>query len=121
MEAGLRALRATSLAWREKLGVLVLISGYVRTETLLSQDMASSRAHVALGKAEAEQRYGRQPGHADRSGSLPRDRRLLASRVFEHVPRRESNDPKQDPDFTFGLERILDGVSAAIDRTSAQG
>jgi hypothetical protein len=31
-----------------------------------------------------------------------------------------TEDPTTDPDFTFGLERILDGVAVAIARAAAR-
>ena len=50
MEAGLRILRGTGLDWAEKLGLMTLISGYVRQASLLSQDLERGRSGSGLDR-----------------------------------------------------------------------
>jgi hypothetical protein len=116
MESALHVLRTSGLAWGEKLGLLMLISGYVRNETLLSQDLQRGRASLGLDQAQAERRYGRSLAKLIDPDRFPETARLLASGLFEQTRARTSADPTAEPDFTFGLERILDGAEAVIGR-----
>jgi AcrR family transcriptional regulator len=116
IEAGLRGLRGTGLDWAEKVGVLILISGYVRQASLLSEDLERGRAGTGLGRAQAEQRYGRNLMKLVDPQRFPECARLFASGVFAASPAENADTPTADPDFTFGLERILDGVAAAVAR-----
>jgi AcrR family transcriptional regulator len=114
MEIALRILSGTGLGWAEKVGIMTLISGYVQHQTQLSQDLERGRDGTGLGKAESEQRYGRSLVTLIDPNRFPETARLFASGVFEGSPARVRDDATADPDFTFGLERILDGVAAAI-------
>jgi AcrR family transcriptional regulator len=116
METALRLLRGTGLDWAEKVGIMTLVGGYVRHATLLSQDLERGRAGTGIDQAHSEQRYGRSLMKLIDPDRFPEMARLFASGVFEASPGRVSDDPTADPDFTFGLERILDGVAAAIAR-----
>lgn len=116
IESGLRILRGTRLEAAEKLGLMILINGYVRQTTLLSEDLARGRSGTGLDEAQATRRYGRSLARLIDAGTFPETARLLGSGVFEAPPGRVSDDPAAHPDFTFGLERILDGVAAAIAR-----
>ena len=114
METGLRILRGTGLGWAEKLGLLTLISGYVRQTSLLSQDLERGRTGAGLDEAQAAQRYGRSLATLIGPDKFPETARLLAARVFESSRGRTREDPTAG--FTFGLERILDGISVAVAR-----
>ena len=114
METGLRILRGTGLEGPEKLGLMTLISGYVRQATLLLQDLERGRSHAGLDEAQAAQRYGRSLAKLIDPDRFPETARLLASRVFEAPRGRGRDDPTAG--FTFGLERILDGISVAVAR-----
>jgi AcrR family transcriptional regulator len=117
METALRILRGTGLDWAEKVGIMILISGYVRHETLLSQDLERGRDRTGIDKAQTEQRYGRSLAKLIDPNLFPETAQLFASGVFEALPALVREDPTTDPDFRFGLERVLDGVAAAIART----
>jgi hypothetical protein len=114
MEAGLRILRGTGLDWAEKLGLLTLLNGYVRQASLLSQDLERGRSGSGLDEARTAQRYGRSLARLIDAGKFPEMARLLAARAFEPSRGRARDDPTAG--FTFGLERILDGVSVAVAR-----
>jgi AcrR family transcriptional regulator len=120
LEAGLRTLRDTGLDWAEKVGVLTLISGYVRHMSLLSEELAHGRVGTGLDQAQTEQNYGRNLARLVDPSRFPETTELFASGVFEAPPpEHTSGDPVVDHDFTFGLDRILDGVAAAIAHASS--
>lgn len=121
METALRILRDTGLGWAEKVGIMNLISGYVRYMTLLSQDLERGREGTGLDQAQAEQRYGRSLAKLIEPDRFPEMAQLVASGVFEPSAEHVPDDPAADNDVTFGLERILDGVAAAISRTRRTG
>jgi hypothetical protein len=52
MEVALQILRGTRLGWDEKIGIMALISGYVRHSSLLSQDLRRGFAGAGVDKAE---------------------------------------------------------------------
>jgi AcrR family transcriptional regulator len=116
MEAGLRVLRGTGLRSAEKLGLLMLIGGYVRQMSLLSQDLAHGRKGSGLDQVQAERLYGRSLSRLVDPDRFPETARVLASGVFGAPARPPRDDPAADPDFTFGLERILDGAAVAVAR-----
>jgi AcrR family transcriptional regulator len=108
LEDGLTALRDTGLSEPEKLSVILLVSGYVRNEATLAADIADA-ARAAGGEV--------MPGWSDLlrrvtdAERFPALHRALASEAFER-----DDDP--DDEFVFGLERVLDGVSALIEARS---
>ena len=112
MECALHVLRGTGLGWAEKVGVLVLLSGMVRHTTLLAQDLEHGWAAARLGQAQAERRYSRSLKALIDPDRFPETAALLASDILEAPPARA--DAIDDPDFAFGLERILDGVAIAV-------
>ncbi|WP_158883246.1 TetR/AcrR family transcriptional regulator [Amycolatopsis anabasis] len=108
MEVALRVLRGTGLGWAEKLGVLGLIGGYVRQNSLQAQDFATARAE-GQDQADVERDYGRALSRLVDPDRFPEAAELFASGVFEDPPPDGADD-----EFTFGLELILDGVAAAV-------
>ena len=118
MEAGLQALAGTGLDWADKLGVLMLIGGYVRQATLLAQDLGGGCERSSRARQAAEQRYGRAMQSLIDPQRYPETARLLASGLFERPHATRGRSPA-DPDFRFGLDCILDGVDAVIRRVAA--
>lgn len=114
METGLGVLRGTGLDWAAKVGVLTLLSGYVRHTTLLAQDLATGREGTGLAQAQAEERYGRSLLALIDPDRFPETAKLFASGVFAAPALHDLDDPTADPDFVFGLERILDGIEVAL-------
>ena len=115
IDTALRILRDTGLEWGEKVGVLLLVSGHVRHAAVLADDLERSRHTSGVGKAEAERRYGRSLARLVDPDRFPEAARLFASGLFE-APPPKGRGARSDPDFSFGLERILDGVEVAIAR-----
>ncbi|WP_020669533.1 TetR/AcrR family transcriptional regulator [Amycolatopsis nigrescens] len=109
MEVALAVLRDTGLDWAAKVGVLALVSGYVRHSALLFQDLAHGRAE-GVDQAGAERDYGRALAKLVEPDRFPETAKLFASPLFE------TPDQEADYDFTFGLELILDGVEVTVRR-----
>jgi AcrR family transcriptional regulator len=113
MDAALSVLRDTGLDWAAKVGVLMLVSGYVAQSVQLTQDLAEGRAED-VSQATAEREYGRALVELVAPERFPEAAKLFASTLFEAPP------PDADADFTFGLEVILDGVAAAVRRAEGR-
>ncbi|MEV5648730.1 TetR/AcrR family transcriptional regulator [Nocardia sp. NPDC052254] len=118
MDAGLRALRDTSLGWPARVGAIMVVSGYVREASVTSRQLEEGRAAADLDEAEVLNTYSRNLRVLVDAERLPDMAALLASGLFDDITPADA-DP--DADFTFGLELILDGVAAAIDAAGAAG
>ena len=118
MESAFRILRRSGLDWAEKVGILIVVSGYVRQATLQNQDLDRGSDRTGGGKAEAERRYGRDLAKLVDRKMFPETAQLFASGIFNPPPGQTPGAGSADPDFLFGLELILDGVAAAIARKS---
>jgi hypothetical protein len=99
LDRGLRALAATGLTEAEKADVVLLVNGYTFWEARLFDD-------IAQGPASG-------PGPLP-PVDLPALGAALAAGIFE-------DGIDRDAHFTFGLERVLDGVAQLIDRRRADG
>lgn len=107
MEKGLGCLRATGLPPYEKLGVITLVSGFVRQEARLTSDLdAAARASGADGGATMAA-YSKLLATLTDPERFPEITTLLNSGALY-----EPEGP--DDDFGFGLERVLDGVAVLI-------
>jgi AcrR family transcriptional regulator len=106
LEDGLRALRDTGLREHEKASSVLVLSSYVRGEATLV-------AELSAGMLAAPDPDGQMLGYAQMMRTLTdRERfpalyRVLDARVFD-----KADDP--DEEFSFGLERILDGIGWLI-------
>jgi AcrR family transcriptional regulator len=105
-ERGLWALRGTNLAEGEKVSVLLLVNGFVRNEALLKADLQMA-AGAGSTVANATSSYGRLLSGLIDPQHFPAISAVIAAGVFD-----QTDNP--DADFTFGLERILDGVAALV-------
>jgi hypothetical protein len=101
LDNALAALSGVPLTEQEKLSSVLLVSGFVRNEATLSADFAASRGEEVMPG------YGRLLGRLTTPAEFPSLHEAIAS---------GSLDDPEDPDaeFTFGLERILDGVAALM-------
>jgi AcrR family transcriptional regulator len=102
-ESGLAALRRASLPEDEKASVVLLLSGYVRSEGALVADLDAAGSI----SDEAMSGYARLLGELTDPARFPAVHALLAAGVFD-----QADHP--DKEFEFGLTRILDGVEALI-------
>jgi AcrR family transcriptional regulator len=110
LEHGLRALAATGLGEAEKLSVLLLLSGYVRNSAALGAQLAVRPGDPEAGVMPS---WGRRLGLLVDAERFPALSSALASGVFAH-------DDPPDEEFTFGLERVLDGVEALVRAKAAR-
>jgi AcrR family transcriptional regulator len=109
MDALLRVLRDTGLDLGTQAGVLTVISGYLRNAIAMAREFEK---RSGLSQPQVEQNYGRALAELVDPTRFPDAARLFAAGTFEPQP--APTDALADPDFTFGLELILDGVATAI-------
>jgi len=102
-ESGLAALRDASVSEDEKGSVVLLLSGYVRSEAALVADLDAAR----FISDEAMMSYARLLGELTDPARFPAVHALLAAGVFDRADH-------PDKEFEFGLTRILDGVEVLI-------
>jgi AcrR family transcriptional regulator len=106
LEDGLTALAGTGLSEPEKLSVILLVSGFVRNEATLAADIAAA---VAASGAQVMPGWSDVLRRVTDAERFPALHRAMASAAF-------AQDDHPDEEFVFGLERVLDGVSALIAR-----
>jgi AcrR family transcriptional regulator len=111
LDALLRVLRDTGLDEATKLGISVVLSGYVNHSSALARQLEEGRRDTGLDQTQTEQDYGSQLVRLIDPERFPDAAQLFAADPFGSTP---EQPPDDDPDFTFGLELILDGVAAAI-------
>lgn len=114
LECGLEALSGTGLDWPQQVGVMTLVSGYVRTFALQADGLRRGREPSGMDQTQAEAAWA---GHLARlidPRRFPRIAALMASATFTEPDPAASDDPADDPDFGYGLERILDGIAASV-------
>jgi AcrR family transcriptional regulator len=107
LEDGLRALGGTGLTEPEKLSVILLVSGYVRNEATLAADLQTATEPIMP-------RWGRQIATLTDPERFPALHAALATEVFDQ-------DDDADDEYTFGLERVLDGIEALVRRRGTAG
>jgi AcrR family transcriptional regulator len=110
-DAGLRAFRLTGLDWGTKVGAVMLVSEYVRSNAQLAQGLEAGRSGTDMDQAAAEQAYGRAMASLISPERFPDAAALFASATFE-----DTGEDTAQADFDLGLNLILDGVAAAIER-----
>lgn len=107
MEQGLACMRRTGLDPGEKLGVMTLLSGFVRQEARLMSDLDAAARANGVSPDEAGAAYGRLLGRLTDAERFPEITAVLVSDVLA--------DPGgPDDDFAFGLETLLDGVAVLV-------
>jgi AcrR family transcriptional regulator len=106
MDAGLHCLSRVELHEAEKLGVIQLVSGYVRAQALLSSELSQA----AKARTAPVPTYGAQLRKVVTAHDYPALHRLVESGFLD------GPTDYDDRDFEFGLDRVLDGVAALIDR-----
>jgi AcrR family transcriptional regulator len=107
LEEGLRCLQDTGLEEAEKASAIMLLSGYVRNAATIDADIEA--AVRASGKTPDEwmASYARTLTTLADPQRFPALTKFIAAGVFDHA------DPPE-AEFTFGLERVLDGLGAII-------
>jgi AcrR family transcriptional regulator len=103
MELALQSMRQTPLSEDAKASVLLLLSGYVRNEATLTVELTAA----GFLSDEAMIGYSRLLRTLTDPDRFPALHALLAAGVFDRA------DPPEK-EFSFGLERMLDGIEAFI-------
>ncbi|MFE7137684.1 TetR/AcrR family transcriptional regulator [Streptomyces sp. NPDC057644] len=112
-EQGLQALEGSGLDEGDKISVVLLVSNFVRSEAVLMADLTAAVAARGVSPEDVMASYERTLRRLVDPARHPGISRLLESGVFT-----EPDDP--DYEFTFGMERLLDGVEALV-RRKAEG
>jgi AcrR family transcriptional regulator len=110
LEVGLDSLRDTGLREDEKLSVMLLLTGFVRSQAALQAEVAAAQAAgAAPADPELMSSYGRLLARLTDPARFPALRAVIEAGVFDEPD-------EADYDFRFGLERVLDGIETLIDR-----
>ncbi|WP_327102657.1 TetR/AcrR family transcriptional regulator [Nonomuraea glycinis] len=116
MEAALAIMSRARLDWAHKVGILMLINGYVVQSVRQYSELAEGRAG-GQGQADSERDYGRALVRLVEPEHFPETARLFSSALFEALPSDTPDATIADTDFSLGLELILDGVAVRIERS----
>lgn len=100
MEAGLQAASGFDLG--DRMGLLLLLSGYVRNWATLNADIEAANADPEAMMVD----YGSVLGQVVTEAEFPVLSQVIAAGIFTYDP-----DEPPDADFVFGLDRILDGAA----------
>jgi AcrR family transcriptional regulator len=118
VERGLQALDGTGLRDDDKLRVIGLLSSYTLSEARMANDAARGAAEAAAGSAAAPGwSYEALLRELADEQTYPRLHRLAWSADLGGSP----SGFEEREEFLFGVDAILDGVQALIDRSKAAG
>ncbi|GLY42312.1 hypothetical protein Amsp01_083350 [Amycolatopsis sp. NBRC 101858] len=106
-----RALRGTGLTERDKTGVVLLVANYLLATARLTTDLGPA----ASGESIAA--YRTLLGGLADARRFPALRTAIDAGAFDY-PEDTAEEDRQF-DYTFGLDRILDGVEALIRQRAA--
>jgi len=118
VERGLQALDGTGLRDDDKLRVIGLLSSYTLSEARMANDAARAAAEAAAASAAAPGwSYEALLRELADEQTYPRLHRLAWSADLGGSP----SGFEEREEFLFGVDAILDGVQALIDRSRAAG
>ncbi len=115
MEYALQAMLPTGLSPDDMMGVLIILTGYVRSEA--SQEFALRQGARTTGVEPEEwgQVYAEMLRRVINDVDFPALARVVAAGVFD------DGDEGPDEDFEYGLRFVLDGVEALIKSRQREG
>jgi AcrR family transcriptional regulator len=123
LEAGLMALSGTPLDEGEKVGIVLLVTGFVRSEARLWGELEAA-AGAAAGSEDPDRADADSPEGAAEVAEMPSYGGLLRALIDERaypalmqvVDSGAFDGPQEysEEDVRFGLDRILDGVAALV-------
>jgi hypothetical protein len=125
VERAMEAMDETGLPDMDKMRMIGLLTSYTLTDARMAYDakraMAAAAAAVQAAAARAEDGPAATPAWTYEA--LLRE--LVDEETYPRLYRLAwSQDPASQPDeheeFTFGIDRILDGIQAYIDRTTGR-
>lgn len=112
-ENGLSCLRGTGLSEPRKASVIMLISGYVRNIASTEADIFAAMGASGLSPSQWMASYAQMLRTLAEPDRFPALAAFIDAGVFD-----VADGP--DDEFSFGLDRILDGIGALIDREAAR-
>jgi len=112
LERGLACLAGTGLREDEKLSVILLLTGFDRNQAALEADIAAA---MAAGEGQPMTSYGRTLARLIDPERFPALHAAIAAGVLD-APEGEVEEDDMDSEFSFGLERVLDGIEALIEK-----
>jgi hypothetical protein len=107
VESGLRCLRGTGLSAGEKMSVILLLAGYDRNAATVAAQVGAAFLSGAPSGQDPMYAYTRLLARLIDPHRFPELTAVLASGVL-------GKTDDWDDEFTFGLERVLDGIGALI-------
>jgi AcrR family transcriptional regulator len=108
MEAALATMDDTGLPGDEKMGVLMILSGYVLNEARQEVSMARAAPRTGVSYEEWGRVYGEMLSKVVTDGRYPTLARIVAEGAFDD----DRAGPEED--FSYGLNFLLDGIDALI-------
>lgn len=117
VERGLEALDGTGLRDEDKLRVIGLLSSYTLSEARMANDAARAAAEAAGSAAAPGWSYEALLRELADEQTYPRLHRLAWSADLGGSP----SGFEEREEFLFGVDAILDGVQALIDRSKTSG
>lgn len=109
----LRALRDTGLTAGEQVDVVTTITGFVRGNAQIRFNLSESARRTGIGWEDWGHLYGQFLRKVVDAGRYPALSEVIESGTFD-AP--EQGEDGVDANFEFGLQVILDGVEALVDR-----
>ncbi len=106
-ESGLRSLGETRLTENEKMETVLLLSVYVRGIESVMREVREALLQTARTDEDAMSVYEQSLARLIEGQDLPALQRAIASGVI-------GAEDEPDEEFSFGLERILDGIDAYV-------
>ncbi|MEV5694056.1 TetR/AcrR family transcriptional regulator [Micromonospora globbae] len=107
LDAGLRCLDGTGLTEPEKMSVMLLLTSYVRNEALLTAQLLDAAQAAGREPGAVMPAYARLVARLADPARFPALHAVLASGALD-------SDDDPDDEFTFGLDRLLDGVETLV-------
>ncbi|TYC02377.1 TetR/AcrR family transcriptional regulator [Micromonospora sp. WP24] len=107
LENGLRCLAGTGLTESAKMSVMLLLSGYVRSDALLTAQIQEASAASGRRMDEIMPEYGQLVARVADPARFPALHAVISAGVM-------SQEDGPDDEFVFGLDRLLDGVETLI-------
>jgi AcrR family transcriptional regulator len=112
MEWGLRVLGGTGLEEHEKLSSVLLVTSFTRSFAMLSSDIAAGFESGDPTSARVMPDYGALIKKLTTAEEYPALHAVVDAGTFAD----DEGFDDLDHDFRFGLERVLDGIEALVNR-----
>lgn len=114
IEQGLQCLRGTGLSESQKMSVILLVTSYVRNQVVIYAQIAEALRATGSTDQQMMLDYGRALSALIDPQRFPELTTVVASGVLS-----KADDMTEE--FTFGLERILDGIAVLVDSLASPG